>query len=163
MPITKQKKSEIIDTLSASLEGVSTIVFVEFKKLSVADAIELRRRLRDAGVGYMVSKKTLLKRVLNDAGFTGEMPDLTGQTAIAFSADPLAPAREVYAFQKERAEFISIIGGVYDKAFVSKEAMTSIAMIPPLPVLRGQFVGMLMSPIRSFVLTLDQIAKSKTA
>jgi large subunit ribosomal protein L10 len=163
MPITKEKKAIINDELQTALADVSTITFVEFTKLSVAHATELRRRLRDNGVGYTVAKKTLLMRALNDKGFKGEMPDMPGQTAIAYSSDPLAPAREVYAFSQEHKENIAITGGVYDGAFVSKEAMLAIATIPPLPVLRGQFVGMLISPIRSFVLVLDAIAKSKTA
>lgn len=163
MALTKAKKVTIVDELRTALADVSTITFVEFTKLTVHDATALRKQLRDAGVGYMVSKKTLLKRVLTEKGFKGELPDLTGQVGIAYGTDPLAPAREVYNFQTTHKDNVSIIGGVYDGAFISKDAMLAIATIPPLPVLRGQFVGILMSPIRSFVVALDQIAKTKTA
>lgn len=163
MALKKEKKVLVVDELRAALADVSTITFVEFTKLTVYDVTLLRKQLREAGIGYMVSKKTLLKRALAEKGFKGELPDLTGQVGIAYSTDPLAPAREVYNFQATHKENISIIGGVYDGAFVSKEAMLAIATIPPLPVLRGQFVGMLISPIRSFVVALDQIAKTKTA
>ena len=163
MALKKEKKVLVVDELRAALADVSTITFVEFTKLTVYDVTLLRKQLREAGIGYMVSKKTLLKRALAEKGFKGELPDLTGQVGIAYSTDPLAPAREVYNFQTTHKENISIIGGVYDGAFVSKEAMLAIATIPPLPVLRGQFVGMLISPIRSFVVALDQIAKTKTA
>ena len=163
MPITKTKKVEIVSDLRKAIAEVSTITFVEFNKLSVANATELRRRLRDAGVGYMVAKKTLLKRALDEKGFKGEMPEMTGQSAIAFSSDPLSPAREIYAFHNEHKDNITIVGGVYDGSYISKEAMIAIATIPPLPILRGQFVGVLISPIRSFVIALDQIAGSKAA
>ena len=163
MAINKQKKVEIVDTLTKSLVGASSLVFVELTKFSVFGTIIFRRQLRDNGVGFYIAKKTLLKRVLAEKGFVGELPNLTGQVGVAYGIDALAPAREVYNFQTTHKDNVSIIGGVYDGAYTSKEAMMAIATIPPLPILRGQFVGMLISPIRSFVVALDQIAKAKTA
>lgn len=163
MALTKEKKVSIVDDLRKALADSSAVTFVEFTKLTVHDATALRTQLRNAGVGYMVAKKTLIKRALAEKGFSGELPDLTGQVGMAFGNDPLVPSREVYNFQLSHPTNISIIGGVFDGAYVSKDSMMAIATIPPIPVLRGQFVGVLMSPIRSFVVALDQIAKSKTA
>ena len=44
-----------------------------------------------------------------------------------------------------------------------KEEMTNIAMIPPMEVLRAQFVNLINSPIQQFVVALDQIAETKGA
>ena len=163
MAITKTKKAELIDELDAKLQGVNSIVFVQFKKLSVKDTIAMRRALRANGVGYKVIKKTLMKRVLSAKGITGDMPVLDGEVGLAYSEDLTAPAREVYAFAQTHKEQVAIVGGVFEGKFMSQSEMLSIATIPPLQVLYGQFVGMLASPMRTFVVALDQIAQQKQA
>ncbi|MEK7106217.1 MAG: 50S ribosomal protein L10, partial [Patescibacteria group bacterium] len=91
MAITKEKKKSIVASFSDIVTGANSIAFVQFDKLTVANGIALRRKLKAAGVGYKVGKKTLLKRVLEAQGYTGELPELTGEIAIAYSEDALAP------------------------------------------------------------------------
>ncbi len=86
---------------------------------------------------------------------------MPGQIAIAYSDDLLAPAREVFAFQKGHKDNISIVGGVFDGKFMDATAMMSIATIPPLQTLRGMFVNLINSPIQRFAVVLDQIALAK--
>lgn len=163
MAITKTKKIALITDLDEKLQGAQSIVFVQFKKLSVADTIKLRRKLRAQGVGYTVMKKTLLKRVLDTKNITGEMPDMPKEIAVAYATDLLAPSREVYAFSKEFKDAVSIDGGVFEGKYMSQSEMLSIATIPSQHVLYTQLVGLLVSPIRSFAVALDQIAIQKEA
>jgi large subunit ribosomal protein L10 len=163
MAITKAKKAELVEVLDEKLKGAESIVFVQFKKLSVKDTMAMRRALRASGVGYKVIKKTLMKRVLSGKGITGEMPELAGEIGLAYGQDLTAPAREVYAFSQTRKEQVAIVGGVFEGKFMNQSEMLSIATIPPLQVLYGQFVGMLASPMRTFVVALDQIAQKKQA
>ena len=161
MAITKQKKGAIIDTLSTELKDTKTVVFVHFKKLPVSDTMALRRKLRAEGVGYKVSKKTLIKRVMDEKGITGTWPELEGEVAIAYSADQLAPAREVYAFAKEHKDQVKIVGGVWDGVYQDQNYMMTIATIPSREVLLTQLVGLLQSPIRGIAVALSQIAGQK--
>lgn len=161
MAITKEKKQSIVATFSDIVTNAESLAFVRFDKLTVKDAIAFRRQLRAAGVGYKVGKKTLLKRVLNEQGFTGTLPELPGEIAVAYSTDAIAPAREVYEFQKTHKENISLVGGIFEKSFKSKEEMMAIATIPSLHTLRGMFVNIINSPIQRFAIALDQIAKKK--
>ena len=160
--ITKEKKVEIVKDLESALKGVKSIVFVNFHKLPVKDTTILRRSLREQGVGYKVAKKTLIKRVLETVKATGEIPDLAGEVAIAYSKDELASSREVYNFQKTHKESIQILGGIFEGRYLGKEEMLSIAQIPPLQTLRGMFVNLINSPIQRFVIALDQIAQKKS-
>ena len=159
MAISKEKKHEIVSSFSDIATGSESIVFVQFNKLTVADSNILRRKLRAAGVGYKVGKKTLLKRVLTEQGYTGELPTLEGEIAVAYSADLLAPAREVYEFQATHKGLVSIVGGVFEKGYKNQSEMMAIATIPPLQTLRGMFVNIINSPIQRFAIALDQIAK----
>ena len=161
MPITLDKKKKLVAGLEESLKGANSVVFVKFDRLKVADVNSLRRGLQANSVGYVVAKKTLLKRALSTLGVSGDLPELPGQVAIAYSSDLLAGAREVFAFQKNHKDNISIIGGVFEGKYMNSDSMISIATIPPLQTLRGMFVNLINSPIQRFAVVLDQIAQNK--
>lgn len=163
MPITLDKKKELVASLDKALKGANSVVFVKFDKLKVADVNSLRRTLQSNEVGYQVSKKTLLKRALSSLELKGDLPEIPGQVAIAYSEDLLAGAREIFAFQKDHKEEISIVGGVFEGKYMNAEEMISIATIPPLQTLRGMFVNLINSPIQRLVIGLDQIAKKRNS
>jgi large subunit ribosomal protein L10 len=163
MPISKDKKKEIIEKVSDLMKDSKSVVFFNFKGFSVKNTIEMRRELRKASVGYMVAKKTLAKRAFDEAKISGEIPTLFGETAMAYSADLIAPAREVYAFQKKYKDSISIAGGIFDGKYMSKEEMVGIASIPSQQTLYAQFVNVINSPIQGLVMALDAISKKKTS
>ncbi len=161
MALTKQKKTQIVDDLDVALKGAPSVVFVNFHGLLVADANGLRRALDKASVGYKVAKKTLLKRALASKNIEGEMPELSGEIAVAYGDDALAPAREVYNFAKGK-DTIKIVGGIFEGAYIGQEKMLSIATIPSREVLLGQLAYLLKSPIQRFAIALSEVAKQKT-
>ena len=121
----------------------------------------MRKGLREKGVGYRVAKKTLMWRALAEKEFTGELPQLPGEIAFAYSTDALAPAREIYTFVKQYKDKIAIAGGIFGRKYMNAEEMTIIALIPPIKVLRGQFVNLINSPIQRIVTVLDRIAEKR--
>lgn len=162
MAITKEKKQTIL----AKLDGVKTdsesIVFVKFNGLAVKNSTAMRAELRDAGVGYFVAKKTLMKRAF-DGAFQGTMPALDGEIAVAYSADAMAPAQKMKEFTGKYKDNLAIVGGIFQGVYKDAEEMTEIASIPALPVLRGMFVNVINSPIQGLVLGLNAIADKKSA
>lgn len=161
MALTKEKKGEILERLRGALTDAKSLVFVHFKGLNVATTSEMRRALRGANVSYFVTKKTLIKKVLGESKATGEVPDLPGEVALAWSDDLIAPAREVYEFQKKNIENLKILGGIFEGKFMNQADMMEIATIPALPVLHGKFVNIINSPIQRMVIALGQIAQKK--
>ncbi len=169
MPITRQKKEEVVAKTEEAVKNADSVVFVNFHGLNVADTTKLRGDLKEQGVGYMVAKKTLIRRALDAAGVEGEMPEIKGELALAYGLpaaqdtaqagkDLITPAREVYSFQKQHEGALSIIGGIFDGAYMNQAQMTEIAAIPPTPVLYGQFVNLINSPVQQFAIALNQIA-----
>lgn len=161
MSITLQKKKELVADLENSLKDAKSVVFVKFDGLKVADVNTLRRMLQKQDVGYKVSKKTLLKRALESSKVSGELPEIPGQVAVAYGMDLLAPAREVFSFEKNHKENISIVGGIFDGKYMNASEMISVATIPPIDTLRGMFVNLINSPIQRLVIGLNQIAEKK--
>lgn len=161
MALTKQKKVELLGGLEQITKDSGSMVFVHARGLSVADTTTLRNSLHAAGAGYKVVKKTLLKRALNAAGISGDMPELTGELAVAYSADLTAPAREVWSVAKKFEGKMEMLGGVFENAYMDKAGIMAIATIPPTPVLRGMFVNVINSPIQGLVIALSKIAEKK--
>lgn len=160
MAITKAKKSSILGKLEEIKNESDSIVFVNFKGVSVGDTTAMRGKLREEGVGYFVAKKTLIKKAFGNT-FTGTHPDLEGEIALAYSKDAIAPAQHIKEFAKKHKEAIAIAGGVFQGVYKDKAEMTEIASIPSLQILRGMFVNIINSPIQGLVIGLDAIAKKK--
>ena len=161
--LLKAKKGEIIKNLEKEIKGSQSVVFVNFHGLNVSDETTFRRDLRNQEVGYRVGRKTLLKRALAGKA-EGVIPELPGEVAIAYSSkDPIAPAREIYNFQKTHRGLLNILGGIFEGKFVKSAKMQEIAMIPSREVLYAQFVNLINSPIQRFVVVLDAIEKSKSS
>jgi large subunit ribosomal protein L10 len=161
MAITKAKKTEIYDQLSLVAKGKGSRVFVNFHGLTMSDATAVRRALRSEGVNYVVAKKTLARKAFDEKGIAGTIAELTGELAIAYGEDDIAPAREIYKFQKTLKNKVSILGGVFENRFVDAEEMKVIASIPSREVLYAQFLNLINSPIQRFAVVLSEIAKKK--
>jgi large subunit ribosomal protein L10 len=156
--LQKSRKDEMIKDLEVSVKKSESVVFVNFHGMNVASETVLRRDLRDKGVGYKVSRKTLLKRALAGRA-EGEIPELPGEVAIAYSEDATGSAREIYNFQKTHKGLLNILGGIFEGKFIGADKMIEISMIPSREVLYAQFVNIINSPIQRFAVVLDQIAQ----
>lgn len=162
MAITRAKKTEVVDKLRSAFKDAKSLVFVNFKGLTVGNTTEMRRALKGENVSYTVAKKTLTKKALEGEKFEGTVPELEGELALAWGDDLVAPARGVYAFQKKFAENLKILGGVFEGRYMTASEMVEIAKIPGFDVLRGKFVNIINSPIQRFVIGLSEIAKKKS-
>jgi large subunit ribosomal protein L10 len=170
MALTKDKKKEILAGLTESLSKTASAVFVGFKGLTVADMNELRAALKKEDVKYTVVKKTLLTKALGEKGYTGVLPELPGEVALAHlsteasakaDADVTAPARALQAFVKKFKERLSLLGGALEGRFLSQSEMVGVAQIPAMPILRGMFANIINSPIQRFAIALGEVAKTK--
>ncbi len=159
--LQKSKKEEIIKGLEGAIKESQSLVFVNFHGLKVSDETKLRRELRNVGVGYKVSRKTLLARALKGKA-QGEIPKLDGEVAIAYSKDGIASPREVYNFQKaHKGVVLNILGGIFEGKFVGREMMMELATIPSREVLLSKIAFLLKSPMQRLALAVNEVAKKK--
>lgn len=162
MSVTKEKKSEVLAKLQKIVKDSISLVLVNFHGMPVSLTREVRKTLREKGVGYFVAKKTLAKKALTSAGITGTMPETPGELGLIYGTDLLDPAREIYSFQKKLDKKIQIVGGIFEGRFMNQAEMTNIANIPGLKTLHAQFVNIINSPIQGLVLVLNGIADKGT-
>jgi large subunit ribosomal protein L10 len=155
MAITKEKKEQIVEKVRGITRDAKTIVFANFRGLTVAEQSEMRKGLRTQGIDYTVAKKTLLKRAFDEHGYEGSMPALEGEIALAYSADELAPAREIATYIKKFPEHLAFAGGVFAGKYMDTNEIKAIAAIPGMDTLRAQFVQLINSPRQRFAVVLN--------
>jgi len=150
----------MIKELEGAIKDSKSLVFVNFHGLKVADETILRKSLRAEGVNYKVSRKTLLARALKGQA-EGEVPELAGEVAIAYSKDEIASPREVYNFQKTHKDLLKIVGGIFQGKFVGRDRMIELAMIPTREVLLSKLAFLLKSPMQRLAIAVNEVAKIK--
>ena len=160
--LQKSKKEEMIKELEGAIKESGSLVFVNFHGLKVADETILRRNLRESGVGYKVSRKTLLARALKGKA-EGEIPELAGEVAVAFSKDATSSSREVYNFQKTHKGMLNILGGIFDGKFMSGAFMMELATIPGKEVLLSKLAWLFKSPMQRLAIAVNEVSKKKSA
>ena len=112
MALTREQKSNILSDLTDKFSRAKAAILVDFNKLSVSKAMELRRNLKSADAEYKVAKKTLISRVLRLGHFEdANLDDFKTQVGIVFSyIDPVATAQSVWKFSKIN-DALKILGG----------------------------------------------------
>ena len=161
MAITRQKKEEIVAAVSDRIKSAKTLVFANFKGLTVAEQNEMRKALRAQGIGYAVAKKSLLRRALESAGYEGQAPELVGEVSMAWGEDELAPAREMAVYVKKFGEHLAFVGGMFGGKYMDQAGITAIAAIPGMETLRAMFAQVINSPRSRFAVVLAEVAKTK--
>jgi large subunit ribosomal protein L10 len=144
---TKAQKQDLVTTLADRLTRSPALYVTDFTGLNVARLTDLRRRLRAAGVEYVVVKNTLARRALDSARVTGLTPHLAGPTALVLAgADPVVAAKVLADFQKEH-EKPAIRGGLVDGRAVTPAQVRRLAALPSRPELLAQVGGVLQAPL----------------
>ena len=151
---TKAQKQETVTALATKLRSSPTVYVTDFTGLNVARITELRRRLRAAGVEYLVVKNTLARRALGPAVSALE-PHLAGPTALVLAgADPVGAAKVLADFAREFEKPAVKIGLVEGKT-VTPEQVKRLAALPSRIELLAQVGGALQAPLAGLVGALN--------
>ena len=163
MPNAKvlESKKAVVENLTGKIKEASSVVFVDYKGITVAQDTELRKQFREAGVEYSVVKNTLTNFAAKNAGYDFSEV-LNGTTAMASTTgDPIAPARIVCEFAKKNKNVLSIKGGIVEGSVLSANALNGFGELPSKNALVAQVLGTFLAPISSLACVLDQIRQQK--
>lgn len=170
-----EEKSLVVSEIKEKFQQSSGVVLADYRGLTVAQVTQLRAKLRKAGVEYRVLKNTLVRRAADELGVEGLDSYLKGPTALAFSADPVAPAKILIDFAKEnKIKTFQIKAGVLEGKVIGADAVKALADLPSREVLltmvlRGMqaplagMVNVLQGPIRKMGYALEEVRKLKAA
>ena len=163
MPNAKvlESKKAVVEALSGKIQEATSVVFVDYKGITVAQDAELRNQFREAGVEYSVVKNTLTRFAAKNAGYDFTEV-LNGTTAMASTTgDPIAPARIVCEFAKKNKLALSIKGGIVEGSVLSAAELNGFGELPSKTALVASVLGTFLAPISSLAFVLDQIREQK--
>ena len=166
-------KKQIVAGIKEKLENATAIVLTDYRGLNVTQITELRRKMREADVEYKVLKNTMIRFAAHELGLEQLDPYLEGPTAVAFSVDPVAPAKILYDFAKAN-KALEVKAGVLEGKVIDVTQIKDLADLPSREELLAKVVGGMQAPLygmasvlsgtlRNFVYALEAIRKQKEA
>ncbi len=141
----RSQKADSVATLNATFKEVGVVVVTRNLGLTVAQATDLRSKMRDAGGSYKVAKNRLAKLAIKDTAYEGLGEYLSGPTALATSVDPVAAAKAAVDFAKTNPK-LEIVGGSMGGILLDEAGIKALASLPSLDELRSKLVGLLNAP-----------------
>ena len=160
--MSKQDRQASVESLSEQLKAAPNVYVTDFSGLNVLRMTELRRRMRAAGVQYVVVKNTLAQRALAANNITELDAHLAGPTGLVLSTDALAAAKVLTDFAKE-FEKPAVKAGYVDGKSVEPAYIKRLGSIPPREVLLSQFAGTLNNVLYSMVASLEALRDQRSS
>src|SRR5689334_5139064 len=145
----KEDKEKVVADLTEKLRQSETMIVADYRGLTMPQIDALRGRLIENGARFTVVKNTLTRRAAEAAGAESLLALLEGPTAIAFvqaDGDPVAVAKALSDTARQ-TRVMTLRGGVLQGAPISGEEVESLATLPPMDVLQGQLVGVIVAPL----------------
>lgn len=153
--LTRQQKNEIVEKLTQDFKDSKSVVFVDFRGLSVKDMTSLKRELKKENSNLSVIKKSLIAVALKNAGIEVDVKDMEGQMAVSVATeDEVSSAKIISKFAKEN-ENIKILGGALGDKPMEAEEIQALAKLPSKEELLAKLVGSLKSPLSGLVNVLQ--------
>ena len=141
----RSQKTDAVAQLNNVFNEAGVVVVTRNLGLTVAESTDLRAKMREAGATYQVAKNRLAKIALKDTDYAGIEEYLSGPTALAYSADPVAAAKAVVEFAKTN-DRIEVVGGSMGSQVLDEAGVKALASMPSLDELRGKLVGLVNAP-----------------
>ena len=148
-----EQKQAVIDEIAEKVKSAATVVFFEYRGLSVSEMTELRRGLRETGSDVKVYKNTLAKRALDSMNYdmNGE---LNGPKAMAYGSDAIAPIKTLANFAKNHPA-LEIKIGIVDGEIADQAMLGKLAATPSREQLLTMFAAGLLEHVKNVAICLD--------
>ena len=170
--MVRPDKIEEVKLLTDRLSRANSVVLVDFRGITVAQAQQLRNQCRESDVEYRVVKNNLLQRALDAVGIEGADWMLTGPTALAISYDDeVIAAKRIKSFS-DSARVVKIKGGILEGSILGADEVIRLADLPSREELLARvaacFAGpmtqvarVFQAPIRDLALVTSQLQEKR--
>ncbi len=151
-----QAKVDRVAELREKLENCSIVISTGCTGIGVNQMVNLRRRMREGGVEFIVIKNNLLNLAADGANVPQLKDVVTGQTAIALGYDDAAVIAKAVADAARADGTLQINGAVVGSGPAMDTAeVTRLASLPPQPVLVAQLLGNMQGPLYALASVLN--------
>ncbi len=152
----KEQKAQLISSLEGSFGKCRVGILTDYRGITAQEMVQLRKKLRAAGVEYRVIKNTLARFAAERTGWTQVGGTFKGPLAVALGYDDLvAPAKVLTDYISDTKSSLAIKGGFIGDKLLTAEDVAALSKLPAREVLVARVLGAMQSPIVSLVYTLN--------
>ena len=160
MAKSRAQKKETTHDLVKEFKAAKSVAFADYQGLTVPQVDKLRKAAREAGVTYVVAKKSLLTLAAKEAGLEINAKAFAGMIGAAFGMeDEVAPAKVLGDMSKTTS--LKLVGGIFEGKAVDSAKVIALSKLPSKHQLLGQLVATIAAPMSAFVRTLDALRQDK--
>jgi len=156
--MTKTQKAEIIEVLSNEFKDAQSVIFCDYKGLSVSKLESLRKMARAKDTKVQVVKNTLATIALSNAALTGV--ELKDTNILVWGADSVATSKVCADFAKDNDKFV-IKSAYVDRQAADAAKVEAFAKLPGREELLAMLAATWMAPITCFTIGLDALRQKK--
>ena len=149
----RNEKEQLVTELTTKIRGAKALYYTDFTGLNVKRMTDLRRKLKKAGVEYVVIKNTLALRAVNESGLVGTR--LKGPTGLIVSKDPVSAAKIITDFARENEQKPTVKGGMLEGVSIDEAQVKKLASMPSREQMLAELGAGLQSPMAAFVGALN--------
>jgi large subunit ribosomal protein L10 len=154
--MTAHLKEHLVEEIAGRLESAQGVYLTDFTGLNVKSMTELRSRLRNAGVDYMVVKNTLAQRALSGLDLPDVSEFFTGPTGLVIGReDAVVAAKILEEFAREHDSRPTVKVGIVERRSVSASEIGRIAQLPPREQLLAELAGAMQAPMAQLVFMIQ--------
>lgn len=146
MPLTKDRKSEILAEYVDMLQRSQGVIITEYRGLTMKRFNSIRAKMREAGASYNVTKNTLFKIALEQVGMAAPADLLSGPVAVGFAFDSLPNTVKALIDSLKDNELLILKGAIAQKSVYPESDLKAISELPSLDQLRATLIGMIVQP-----------------
>ena len=160
MAISKQKKTEIMDTYLKVLSKATGLIITEYRGFGMKNFNTTRAELRKVQGAYAVTKNTIFKRALKETGFAVPEALFTGPTAVAIAFGDLSTVTKTVLQRAKEDDKLVLKGAIMGTmVFEGKVGVETLSTLPTLDEARASFIGLLLQPPQRLVSLFNQPAQ----
>ena len=151
MPKTRQQKEEAVVKLQEKLMKAKSIVFADYKGMTMKQLSDLRNKLREQSAEFTITKNNLLKIALPNLSDSS----LQGPTAALFAYDDeISPIKTLVKTLKD-ITIGKVKSGFLGTDALDEEKILQLSTLPTKDQLRGGIVGVLVAPLQGMISVLN--------
>lgn len=151
MPISKQRKGELVDQYISLLENSTGVVITEYRGLNMPLFDRIRKEMRDVGSSYTVTKNTLFKIALDEVGMAVPEEMLVGPVAVGFAHEDFPGTIKALLKVAKDADLLILKGAIAQSDIFQEGDLETLSKLPTLAELRATIAGMVVQPLSTLV------------
>ena len=154
--LAKQKK---VAEIEQKLKDAKSVIFMDYRGITVAEDTALRVKFRKAGVSYKIYKNNLMALALKNFGVTELDEKLVGTLSVAFSNNDEISAAKIIKEEKLKDK-MAFKFGLLGTNVLDEQGVTTLASMPSKEQLIAQILGLLQSGARGIASVVQAVPRN---